>query len=130
LHGSERFATIGSHKQHVNKQGQLNFAGGEEGYVRWLTGRRMAARELAHKIHLPLGHLVEVWLVGGVRLRGELRLKEELLFIAEGNVRHLELMVQGVVFTYREMESCVRLLSQTQYNSKGGYAGDNALTSG
>jgi hydrogenase maturation protease len=41
-------------------------------------------------------------------LRGKLRVKEEMLFIEEERVRHLELMVDSVAFTYREMESCVR----------------------
>lgn len=60
-------------------------------------------------MHLPIGHQVEVWLFGGVRLRGQLRVREELLFIEEERVRHLELMVDHVAFIYREMESCVRL---------------------
>jgi hypothetical protein len=38
-----------------------------------------------------------------------MRLKEEVLFIEEDRARHLELMVDQVPFTYREMESCVRL---------------------
>lgn len=52
---------------------------------------------------------MEVWLYGGVRLRGKLRLREEVLVIEEERVRHLELLVDHVAFTYREMESCVRL---------------------
>ena len=92
-------------------QSEFNFGGGqtERGYTQWLAGRQLAAEELARRIHLPLGHQVEVWLYGGVRLRGKLRLKEERLFIEEEHVRHLELIVEGVVFAYREMESCVRL---------------------
>jgi len=95
----------------VNSQSQFDFAGDstERGYAQWLTTRRMAAGELARKMNLPLGHQVEVWLYGGVRLRGLLRLREEVLFIEEEHVRHLELMVDHVAFTYREMESCVRL---------------------
>lgn len=83
--------------------------GTEQGYTQWLTGRRLAAAELARRMGLPLGRQVEVWLCGGIRLRGKLRLQEELLFIEEERVRHLELLVEGVPFTYREMESCVRL---------------------
>jgi len=95
----------------VNSQSEFNFDadGTEQGYDKWLAGRRMAAAELARRINLPLGHLVEVWLYGGIRLRGELRLQEEMLFIEEDRVRHLELAVDHVKFTYREMESCVRL---------------------
>ena len=69
----------------------------------------MAVEELARRIHLPLGHQVEVWLYGGIRLRGKLRLREEILSIEEDSVRHLELAVDKVSFTYREMESCVRM---------------------
>ena len=82
---------------------------GEQGYSKWLAGRRMTAVELARRMNLPLGHPVEVWLFGGIRLRGNLRLREELLFVEEELLRHLELMVDQVAFTYREMESCVRL---------------------
>jgi len=92
-------------------QGELNFEarGGDQGYTNWLTGRRMAAAELVRRINLPLGHEVEVWLVGGIRLRGRLQLQEEMLFIEEDKVRHLGLVVDRVPFTYREMESCVSL---------------------
>jgi hypothetical protein len=92
-------------------QSEFNFeaSGACDGHARWLEGRRLAARELARQLHLPIGHQVEVWLFGGVRLRGQLRLREELLFIEEERVRHMELMVDHVPFTYREMESCVRL---------------------
>lgn len=92
-------------------QGEFNFeaAGVGDGHARWLEGRRLAARELARRINLPIGHHVEVWLSGGVRLRGQLRLREELLFVDEGGARHLELTVDYVSFTCREMESCVRL---------------------
>ncbi|MGA2866808.1 MAG: hypothetical protein ABSF95_20230 [Verrucomicrobiota bacterium] len=95
----------------MHTQGQLNLGDGgtEQGYTQWLTGRRLAAAELARRMGLPLGRQVEVWLCGGIRLRGKLRLQEELLFIEEERVRHLELLVEGVPFTYREMESCVRL---------------------
>ena len=64
---------------------------------------------MARRLNLPLGHQVEVWLTGGIRLRGRLRLQESLLFVEEERVRHLGLMVDHVSFTYREMESCVRL---------------------
>jgi hypothetical protein len=97
--------------QRVSSQSEFKFGAGEteRGYTQWLTGRRMAAEDLARRIHLPLGYQVEVWLYGGVRLRGKLRLREEHLFIEEDNVRHLELVVDRVAFAYREMESCVRL---------------------
>lgn len=93
----------------MNDQTEFNFDGsGGEGFDQWLAGRRMTAIELARRMTLPVGHQVEVWLVGGVRLRGKLRLREELLFIEEDRVRHLELMVDRVAFAYREAESCIR----------------------
>jgi len=95
----------------MRNQGEFSFDSGnsDRGYVQWLAGRRVAVEELARRMGLPPGHEVEVWLIGGVRLRGKLRLAENLLFIEEERVRHLELMVDRVPFTYREMESCVRL---------------------
>ena len=97
--------------QRVNSQSEFNFGVGEteQGYTQWLAGRRVAAEELARRVHVPLGHQVEVWLYGGVRLRGKLRLREEQLLIEEEHIRHLEFVVDRVAFAYREMESCVRL---------------------
>ena len=95
----------------MSPQDELDFsAGGEgEGYSRWVAGRKLAAAELARGLNLPLHHEVEVWLVGGVRLRGKLQLQEEVLFTEEGHERHLGLRVGRTPFTLREMESCVRL---------------------
>lgn len=95
----------------LNLQSELNFdeEGSDAGYTRWLVGRQVATEILARKMGLPLGHEVEVWLIGGMRLRGKLRLLEEVMFIEEERVRHLGLSVDKVAFTYREMESCVRL---------------------
>ena len=95
----------------METQPEFNFdsAKGELGYAEWVAARRVAAQELARRMNLPVGHQVEVWLYGGVRLRGQLRLREDLLLVEEERVRHMELMVDRVPFTYREMESCVRL---------------------
>ena len=95
----------------MNNQVEFNFeaTGAQDGYTKWLTRRRVVAEQLARRIHLPVGHQVEVWLVGSIRLRGQLKLKEEMLFIDEERVRHLELMVDRFAFTYRDMESCVRI---------------------
>jgi hypothetical protein len=95
----------------VNQQSEFDFGtdGTEQGYRRWVTARRVAAGELARRMNLPLGQQVEVWLYGGIRLRGKLQLQDEVLFIEEERVRHLELTVDHVAFTFREMESCVRL---------------------
>ena len=95
----------------MSHQSEFNFesTSSQDGYTQWLAGRRVLAEELARRIHLPLGHQVEVWLYGGIRLRGKLKVKEEMLLIEEEHVRHLELMVDHVPFTYREMESCIRI---------------------
>jgi hypothetical protein len=97
--------------EQMSVQGQFDFEAGtgDGGYAKWLAGRQVATEELARRMNLPLGHEVEVWLYGGVRLRGRLRLQTEVLFVEEERVRHLALMVDGVPFVYREMESCVRL---------------------
>jgi hypothetical protein len=95
----------------MSQQSQFNFeaSGDEQGYAQWLTGRRVAVQELARRLGLPLGHQVEVWLCGGIRLRGKLRLQEEILLIEEERVRHLGMVVDHVAFTFREMESCIRM---------------------
>ncbi len=101
----------GSSTQRVNIQNEFSFGPGqsEQGYTQWLAGRRLAAEELARRIFLPLGHQVEVWLYGGIRLRGKMRLREEMRLVEEERIRHLEFVVDGVTFALREMESCVRL---------------------
>ena len=66
-------------------------------------------KELARQMGLPLEHPVEVWLRGGIRLRGKLRLREEMLFVQSEKESGLSLVVDGVPFTWAEIESCVRL---------------------
>jgi len=78
------------------------------GYDRWRANREALIRDLACRMHLPLGHYVEVWLIGGVRLRGKLMLQEEALLVEEGHEKLLKLQVDRVPFTYGEIESCVR----------------------
>ncbi len=80
----------------------------EDGYAKWLDARQSAAHELAQKLGLPLGHQVEVWLTGEIRLRGKLRLQEQVLFVEPGQDQQLGLLVDHVEFTYGEMQSCVR----------------------
>jgi hypothetical protein len=95
----------------MNAQGEFDFDSGSagEGHTRWLAQRKHAISELARQIHLPLDHQVEVWLVGGVRLRGKLQLQEGRLFLGNDDAQHLGLMVDHVPFSISEMESCVRL---------------------
>jgi hypothetical protein len=92
-------------------QGELGFAdsGPEEGYTKWIATRQLAVEAAAQKLNLPVGHPAEIWLRGGIRLRGTLRLANEVLFIEEDRVLNLALVMDGVTFTYSEIESCVRL---------------------
>ena len=92
-------------------QGELGFAekGSDEGYTQWVAVRQLAVEAAAQKLNLPLGHPTEVWLRGGIRLRGTLRLANEVLFIEEKRVLDLALVLDGVTFTYAEIESCLRL---------------------
>lgn len=92
-------------------QREFNFqAGGTEaGYAQWVVVRQMASDEAARRLNLPVGRESEVWLRGGIRLRGKLRLLNDLLFVEESQVRNLPLTLDGVPFTYAEIESCVAL---------------------
>ena len=95
----------------MTAQDEFDFGTGSagEGYHRWLAQRQQALVELARKLNLPLYHPVEVWLVGGIRVRGKLQLQEEILFVPEDHVPQLRLRVDQVPFLIHEMESCVRL---------------------
>jgi len=95
----------------MTEQADLSFEGNprEEGHARWLAGRSLGRQAMAVKLNLPLGHKVEIWLIGNIRLQGMLRLKEDLLFIEEKDVASLELVVEKVPFRLAEIESCVRL---------------------
>jgi hypothetical protein len=94
----------------MQSQSELNFDadGQEDGLAKWIVARQQTAEEIAMRLGLPIGHKVEVWLRGSIRLVGKLRLKEELLIIDEQRLRQLPLVIDGVVFAYGEMESCVR----------------------
>jgi len=83
-------------------------AGGTDGYVIWRQQRADSTNRLAELSGLPLNHLVEVTLKDGVRLRGLLRLKQELLFQESKPAGGLELTVDGVEFRSAEIEFCVR----------------------
>lgn len=95
----------------MNLQGQFSFdaAPGQDGYSKWVAARKLAAAALAKRVGLPLGHQVEVWLRGNIRLRGLLVLREEKLFLEQEQLRSLELAVGRTPFVYGEMDSCVRL---------------------
>ena len=78
------------------------------GYQRWKQERAATLEKLARSLGLPLGHRVEVWLRGNIRLTGLLTLREEKLILDEPHPK-LELVVDNVPFTPGELESCVRL---------------------
>jgi hypothetical protein len=90
-------------------QSEFNFnqPSGGDGVNHWHHQRERASHRLAKRLGLPLEHKVEVWLKDGVVLRGQLRLKEAVLFLESVDERTLELTVDGVDFHYAEMESCV-----------------------
>ena len=92
-------------------QGELNFdsGSGQDGYNKWVAVRQLTAHKAAEKLNLPVEHPTEVWLRGGIRLHGTLRLTRDLLFIEEERIRSLPLEVDGVSFTFAEIESCVRM---------------------
>lgn len=92
-------------------QNEFNFqdGGSEAGYSEWVAVRSMAAEEAARRLFMPVGHEVEVWLYGGVRLRGKLRLLNDLLFVEEAQMERLKFVLDGVAFIKGEMESCVRV---------------------
>ncbi len=95
----------------MNPQGELDFSGGqaEDGFTHWQAQRKLALLELARALNLPLNHQVEVWLPGGIRLRGKLLLQEEKLFLPVNGAEQVRLEVDHVPFFMHEMESCVRL---------------------
>jgi hypothetical protein len=81
----------------------------ESGFNQWRLQREQEVRQLSAQIGFPLGHQVEVWLRGGIRLRGCLQLREHGLFIQDKPGHALELVVDGVPFVPTDIESCVRL---------------------
>ncbi len=75
----------------------------------WRAQRRHELAELSRKLGLPLGRPVEIWLAGGVRLRGPLAIREASLTCAGLTAENAEFEVDGVPFRVRDLESCVAL---------------------
>ncbi len=66
----------------MNTQGQFNFETATgNGYSQWITSRQLAVKDLARRVQLPINRKVEVWLQGGIRLRGKLKLKGDAVFL-------------------------------------------------
>ena len=97
-------------KPAVDQQPEMDFGASlpRDGLEQWREQRRAMTKRLGQELGLPLDREVEVWLTGGVRLRGRLRLREEMLFIETPRELNIELVVDGVAFKWTEIESCVR----------------------
>src|SRR5436190_170665 len=80
-----------------------------DGLSSWHQERELAARELARRLGLPVGHQAEVRLKDGVILRGRLRAGEVIFSLETFSRGKLALEIDGIVFAYSEIESCVRL---------------------
>jgi len=80
-----------------------------DGLGSWRQECTEAMRVLAIKLGLPISHRVEVCLKDGVILRGNLRVGEVLLTLEKFDRNKMALQVDGVIFFYGEIESCVRL---------------------
>lgn len=79
-----------------------------DGYDAWHVQRKNDVAQAARHLNLPLGHQVEVWLKGGVRLRGKLTTREELLFFDHLKTASTEFLVDNVPFRFADLESCLR----------------------
>jgi hypothetical protein len=75
----------------------------------WREARKRELLELSKALGLPLGKRVEIWLKGGVRLRGTLRLREETLLHAETTAQDAVFEIDNVPFRTGDFESCVAL---------------------
>jgi hypothetical protein len=93
-------------------QAELDFAAGmkpADGIASWRAELSRQRELLAKELGLPLDKEVEVWLVGGVRLRGQLKLEDALLLHANSTLQNTRFEVAGVPFSYAEIESCGRI---------------------
>ncbi len=80
-----------------------------DGLATWRNERDAAARQAAADLGMPIGRSVEIWLRGGIRLRGILRLHESVLVVEERGAWKLQLAIDNTTFRPDEVESCVRL---------------------
>jgi|SRR6476660_9652703 hypothetical protein len=81
----------------------------DDGFQGWLNERRRALTEIAQKLHLPLGHPVEIWLKGDIRLSGRLELADPPLIVPPDRNPPMELRIDRCTFTPADIEACVRL---------------------
>jgi hypothetical protein len=92
-------------------QPELNFnAPSSGGYELWLRQRQSLIAHLTDQLGFPIGREVEVWLQGGIRLRGTLTVREESIHWSnENKAVGVELAIGQVYFPISQIESCVRL---------------------
>jgi hypothetical protein len=81
----------------------------KDGLTQWYDDRSAATQCAATDLGLPIGRSVEIWLRGGIRLRGVLCLRDTVLVLEERAAWNLELEVDNVSFRPSEIESCTRL---------------------
>jgi hypothetical protein len=93
----------------ADAQPELNFSSGsEKGWHDWHNARRYQLEQLGISLGIPIGHICEVWLAGGIRLRGKLRMKEDIPVPDAQKWEETIFEIGGVSFRIAEMESCVR----------------------
>jgi len=91
------------------KPGAQAPAAAKNGIEAWRQQRRDEEAELARTLGLPIGREAEVWLAGGVRLRGKLLCAEEMLARSQLNAENARFTIGKIRFAFSEIESCVRL---------------------
>ena len=91
-------------------QPDLNFnASNLGGYELWLRQRQSLIAHLTDQLGYPIGQHVEIWLQGGVRLRGKLTVREESIhWSADNEAVGVEHGIGQVYFPINQIESCVR----------------------
>jgi hypothetical protein len=88
---------------------QTTFGSDDDALSHWRKQREQEQLSLAKSLGLPIGAEAEVWLKGGVRLRGRLELDEEMLLHASASTHNTKFLIGRTPFLYSEVESCVRL---------------------
>ena len=94
-------------------QAEFNFAATPpivaDGLLAWREQFQRQQTELGKALGLPIGSEVEVWLQGGIRLRGHLNFAGENLINAGATLENTRFEIGRTKFTYTDIESCVRL---------------------
>ena len=80
-----------------------------DGLAAWQDERERTNHEWAVKLGLPVNRRVEARLKDGVILRGTLRAGDVVLSLDTFHRGKVALQVDGIGFSYAELDSCVRL---------------------